>query len=99
MSDNGKMRVLFSRLRRHEDGASGIEFALIATPLVLTVIGMIEVAMILFADVLLEGGVRDAARFGITGQTPAGMTREAMIRKIIGQRTIGLIDMNKIKIE
>jgi hypothetical protein len=99
MSDNGKMRVLFSRLWKREDGTSGVEFALIATPLILTVIGIIEVAMILFADVLLEGAVRDAARFGITGQVPAGKTREAMMKKIIGQRTIGLIDMNKAKID
>jgi len=99
MSDNGRMRVLCQRLWKREDGSSGVEFALVVMPFVLTVIGIIEVAMILFADVLLEGALRDASRFGVTGQVPAGMTREAMIKNIIGQRTIGLINMNKIKIE
>lgn len=99
MSDNGKMRVLFSRLWKGRDGASAIEFVWIAMPLFLTVVGIFEVAMVLFANVLLEGAMRDASRFGITGRVPAGMTREAMIKKIVGDRGFGLIDVNKVKIE
>jgi Flp pilus assembly pilin Flp len=99
MSDNRKMRVLCSRLWKRNDGASAVEFALVAMPFILTVVGIIEVAMILFADVLLEGALRDSSRFGITGETPQGTTREAMIRRIINERTIGLIDMDKVEIE
>src|SRR4051812_33631293 len=99
MSDNGKMRVLFSRLWKRTEGASAIEFALVAMPLILTVVGIIEVALILFVDVLLEGSVRDAARYGITGYTTGGLDRAAMIRKIVKDRTAGLVDMSKVKIE
>lgn len=99
MSDNGMMRVLCSRLWHRKDGASAIEFALVAMPLILTIVGIIEVALILFVDVLMEGAVRDAARFGITGYTPAGTDRAAVIREIVRKRTVGLIDMTEVKIE
>lgn len=99
MSDNGKMRALCLHLWKRKDGASSLEFAFVAMPFILTVVGIIEVAMILFVDVLLEGALRDASRFGITGQMPPSMTREAMIRKIIDDRTMGLVNMSKVKIE
>lgn len=99
MSDNGMMRVLCSRLWHRKDGASAIEFALVAMPLILTIVGIIEVALILFVNVLMEGAVRDAARFGITGYTPAGTDRAAAIREIVRKRTVGLIDMTKVTIE
>lgn len=91
------MRI-FSRFLRTRDGASTVEFALIAAPFVLIVVGILEVAMILFVNVLLEGGVRDSARFGITGYTPAGTDRISVIREIIRKRTVGLVDMSKVSI-
>jgi Flp pilus assembly protein TadG len=93
------MRELFSRLWKHREGASVVEFSMVAMPLVLTVVGIIEVALILFVNVLLEGSVRDAARYGITGYTTGGLDRAAMIRKIIKDRTAGLVDMSKVRIE
>jgi Flp pilus assembly protein TadG len=99
MSDNGMMRALCSRLWTRKDGASAIEFALVAMPLILTIVGIIEVALILFVDVLMEGAVRDAARFGITGYAPAGTDRATQIREIVRKRTVGLIDMSKVRIE
>lgn len=99
MSDNGKMRELFLRLWKHRQGASVVEFSMLAMPLILTLVGIIEVALILFVNVLLEGSVRDAARYGITGYTSGGLDRESMIRKVIKDRTAGLVDMNKIRIE
>jgi Flp pilus assembly protein TadG len=99
MSDNGKMRVLFSRLWTRTDGASAIEFSLVAMPLILTLVGIIEVALVLFVNVLLEGAVRDSARYGITGYTEGGVSREQMIRKIVEERTVGMIDMSKVKVD
>ena len=99
MSDNGMMRVLCSRLWTRKDGASAIEFALIAMPLILTIVGIVEVALILFVNVLMEGAVRDAARFGITGFSPANTDRTTVIRDIVRKRTVGLIDMSKVEIE
>jgi Flp pilus assembly protein TadG len=99
MSDNRKMRELFLRLSRQTDGASAVEFAFVAMPLILTLVGIIEVALILFVNVLLEGAVRDSARYGITGFTSGGLDRAAMIRQIIKNRTVGLVDMTKVHID
>ena len=90
-------RVRF--LRRNEDGATIVEFALIAPTLMLFVMGIIEVAMVLFVSMLLEGSVREAGRYGITGYVYQGFDRIAIIRKIVEQNTIGLVDMDKVKIE
>ena len=67
-----KLRRLLSR----RDGVAAIEFAF-AFPIVLMgVVGVMELAMILFVSALMEGGLRDAARFNITGQSVPGVTRE-----------------------
>lgn len=99
MSDNGKMRALFPQLWARKDGASAMEFALVALPLILTVVGIIEVALILFVNVLMEGAVRDAARFGITGFAPSNTDRATIIRDIVRKRTVGLVDMTEVQIE
>jgi Flp pilus assembly protein TadG len=99
MSDNGKMRELFSRLWRRSDGASAVEFSLVAMPLILTLVGIFEVALILFVNVLLEGAIRDSARYGITGYTSGGIDRETMIRQIIEERTVGMVNMANVNIE
>ena len=89
----------FRFLRRNEDGATLVEFALIAPTLMLFVMGIIEVAMVLFVSTLLEGSVREAGRYGITGYVYQGFDRIAIMRKIVEQNTIGLVDMDKVKIE
>jgi Flp pilus assembly protein TadG len=99
MSDNGKMRELFSRLCRRSDGASAVEFCLVAMPLILTLVGIFEVALILFVNVLLEGAIRDSARYGITGYTSGGIDRATMIRQIIQERTVGMVNMANVNIE
>lgn len=81
------------RLARRREGVAALEFAL-AFPIVLTaVMGIMEFAMILFVSSLLEGGLRDASRFGITGALPDGMTREEMIVSIVNDRSLNLFTL------
>lgn len=87
------------RLGRDRDGATIIEFALVMPILLLFVIGILEVAMILFVSSLLEGSVREAARYGITGYVHEGVDRIGVIRRIVQENTIGLVDMDKVKID
>lgn len=86
---------LFERFRRSERGTALVEFALVAPPLFLLVVGMFEVAMLMFIDVSVEGGLKEAARWGITGQqsTDPALTREEQIVKIIEANTFGLVDL------
>jgi Flp pilus assembly protein TadG len=89
---------LWGRLRADTAGAAAVEFAFIAPLLILFIVGIVEVAMIMFASALLEGSVREAARYGITGYTITGSSREAVVRNIVANDTVGMIDMSRVTI-
>lgn len=81
------------RARRDEDGATAIDFAFCFPVILTAVVGLMELAMILFVSALMEGGLRDASRFAITGALPSGVSREQMIVDIVNDRTLGLFDL------
>lgn len=95
MSKTRFISRLLNRFRRSERGTAVVEFALVAPPLFLLVIGMFEVAMLMFINVSVEGGLKEAARWGITGQEPADedVSREDQIVRIIENNTFGLIEL------
>ncbi len=80
-------------------GSTALEFAILAPVLFVAVVGIIELAIVLLIQVLLEGSVREASRFGITGYTPAGVSRDTQIRNVVNQFTIGLLNPAAITIE
>jgi len=79
-------------------GTPIIEFALAAPVFFLVMIGMFEVAMMTFTNVNVEGALREAARWGITGRTPESGTRQDEIIAMIDEHTFGLIDMSEATI-
>lgn len=83
------------RIAADEAGSPAVEFALVAPVLLLVMAAIIEFGMILFVTVLMEGGLREAARFGITGQTPSESDRSSQILAIVADRTLGLVDVGK----
>ena len=86
-------RLSPTRLGRCIGGNVALEFAFIAPILITVVIGILELALIVFVTVLLESGVREGARYGFTGQTTIGVTREDQIVSIITEKTLGLVDI------
>jgi hypothetical protein len=75
-----KIRIKFSRSRRPElgrnlagnlKGTTAIEFALLAVPFMLMVVGIIEMSLMFLAGSVLEGSVADASRLIRTGQLQA----------------------------
>jgi Flp pilus assembly protein TadG len=86
------IHAIARRLLRAREGIAALEFAL-AFPIVLTaVMGVVEISMILFVSSLLEGGLRDASRFGITGAVPAnGGSREQAIIDMVNDRALGFV--------
>lgn len=90
------MVFLLARLRylaRDRDGSAALEFAYTFPIIVMVVVGLLELMMIMFVSALMEGGLRDASRFAITGAMPAGMSREQAIVNIVNDRTLGLLDL------
>ena len=75
-------------------GSAAVEFVFALPVLILLVFGIIEVAMVMFVMALTEGGLREASRYGITGQIPENLTRDEMILQMVNNHTHGLIDVS-----
>lgn len=70
---------MIKRFARGQRGVTTVEFAFIALALFGFVCGVIELALIMFAQSSLENAARVASRYGITGQTGSSGTREDAI--------------------
>jgi len=88
---------VFDKFGRDNRGTAGVEFALTAPLFILTILGVMEFGMILSTEALMEGAVRDAARFGVTGQNET--ERLQIIEDIVSERTIGLVDVESAQID
>lgn len=93
------MTWLFVRLARARRGATAIEFALVAMILVTMMGAIIEFGSIMFVTTLVESALRDASRFGVTGAEVAGISRLERIRQIIGERTLGLVNVDAAQVD
>ena len=82
------------RFWRCRSGGSALEVALTIPVFVLMLAGVAEISMVTFVSVLAEGGLREAARYGITGQDPAGATRAERIVEIVQEHTHNLITVD-----
>ncbi|HUH04312.1 MAG TPA: TadE/TadG family type IV pilus assembly protein [Kofleriaceae bacterium] len=90
-------RLRLWRRAAEDGGKAAIEFAFVA-PIFLGMIGAImEFSGIMFIQALLEGSAREASRYGITGFTTPGVSREDQIMAIIEQNTLGLIDLDQLQ--
>src|SRR5690606_8803945 len=92
-------RLLLRRLRGEEGGATIVEFALVFPVFLLAVFGAIESAVVIFVSSSIESAVLEASRYGVTGGTMPGVTREARVLEIVERKTYGLVDMNRVEIE
>jgi hypothetical protein len=80
-------------------GTAAMEFAFVA-PIFLAMLGAImEFSGIMFVQTLLEGSAREAARYGITGFTQEGVSRDEQILQIVEKNTLGLIDLDELQMD
>lgn len=93
-----KLLRKMSLLSGDRRGSQPIEFAFAAPVLLLMTCGIFETGMVLFLDVLIESGMRDAARYGITGQAAGSEDRMDRIIEIVEDRTVGLVDMDEAEV-
>ena len=80
-------------------GSVVIEFALGAPILVLLVTGAMELGAMTFTTATMEGALREASRYGITGQESDPGLRLGKIMKIIRKQSDGLVDLSKAKVK
>jgi Flp pilus assembly protein TadG len=61
-------RIGLARFRQDQDGASAVEFGLVALPFIALMLAILETALVFFAGQTMETAVADAARMIRTGQ-------------------------------
>lgn len=88
------MRKYLIRFGRNNDGSMAIEFGVVAPLLLMLLFGIMEFSMILFLNATLEGSIREAARFGMTGTVPPGKTREDLVVEKVRTATMGLVPID-----
>jgi len=88
------------RLLRNEQGGPAIEFALIMPALFLITFGALEMGLMLFNMATIEGALKDASRYGATGQSygAPSMNRASAILSTFRSKVVGPVDVNSIVI-
>jgi Flp pilus assembly protein TadG len=82
---------------RESDGASAVEFALVFPLAFFLIAASFELGMLMFNQAAIESAVREAARYGMTGQGTE-TERSAAILAIVDKYTYGLVDPADITI-
>lgn len=98
--------TLLRRFRRAEDGATVVEFALIATPFLMLFWAIIETALMFWTTQILEEALTQASRSVLTGEsrglynsgTPA-VNAAAFRDAVCARAPIGLIDCTRLAVD
>jgi len=85
--------------RRDTNGSTLMEFAFGAPVLLTVILASMEFGAVMLTSTLMESSLREAARFGITGQQPDNATRLERIIDIVDERTLGLVDMAEAQVD
>jgi len=86
-----RLRRRMAGLIRGCRGVTAVEFALVAPVCMLLVCVFIDLCMVMFISTVMEGGLREASRYAITGSVEPGKTREDKIKEVIVDHSYGLI--------
>lgn len=83
---------MWRRFLLARDGATAVEFAIVAIPFFITLYAIVQISILYFAESMLETGVAEAARMIRTGQAQAAGMDEDAIRTLVCSHVYGLID-------
>jgi Flp pilus assembly protein TadG len=80
------------RLLRQEDGATAIEFGMVAAPFLALIFAIMETGIIFFAGQTLETAAADSARLIMTGQAQSRNLTAATFKTEVCNRIYALFD-------
>lgn len=86
------------RLRRAQDGASAIEFAIVGPVFIFLIYSIIELGMIMFAASVIESATSLTTRTARVGNDGGTGDLVSYIREQIREKSMGLMDADKILI-
>ena len=80
------------RFLRRQDGAAAVEFAAVIVPFLVIMFGIMETALVFFADQTLETAVSDSARLIMTGQAQTQSLTAKTFKDAVCARISGLLN-------
>lgn len=83
--------MFLSRFKRAKEGATAIEFSLVALPFFLLLYAIFDVSLIFFASTTLENGISAAARQIRTGQAQAANMTATEFRQLVCDQISALL--------
>ncbi len=83
---------LARRFATSEDGATAVEFALVALPFLGLLFAIIETGLVFFAGQVLETATADSARLIMTGQAQTQGFDQGRFKQEVCNRTYGLLN-------
>jgi len=88
---------IFSRLCRHKEGATAVEFAVVAGAFFMLLFGIIEYGMIMLTKVAIESAVTQVTRSASIGTVVAGCSdRVCSVKKLVQDKTLGLVNNESV---
>jgi len=98
------MHRLLRRFRRSQDGATIVEFAMVATPFLMLLAAIFETALMFWTSQALEEGVGQASRALLTGQSQTlykgtASANATAFKNAVCANAPGLIDCTKVTID
>ena len=91
-------RFSLRRWLRNDDGSAAVEFAIVALPFFLFVLGIIGIGLYFFASNSLEYGVEAAARKVRTGEAQKGAVTVGEFKQLVCTAAGTYIDCNKLSV-
>ncbi|MEH6475064.1 MAG: TadE/TadG family type IV pilus assembly protein [Sneathiella sp.] len=88
-----RYKHIISKFGRNEKGTTAVELALISPILVTVLFGIIELSVAMFVNTVVEGGLRDASRVGLTGLEVDEGSREQAIVDIVNGASLGMVSL------
>lgn len=104
LSKTGSKRLANSALLRRfagdRSGANAVEFALVAAPFFVLLIGLFEICMIFIAMTTLEHGAAEAARRIRTGELQQSGASADSFKALVCDSTFGILDCDdRLKVD
>lgn len=100
ISFRNRPRKAARRFGKDESGANAVEFALVAGPFLVLLVGLLEVCMIFIVTTTLEHGAAEATRRIRTGELQSSGASAEAFKTIVCDNTFGLLDCgDKLKVD
>jgi len=90
--------LVLTRFRTAVDGATAVEFAIIAPVLIFLTFAIVESGIAFAADIVLKNATYDAARTGRTGFVSENSTQDATVKAKIRNQAGVFMDADKLVI-